>query len=285
MKIDGAAITVEIFENLRKKIDRLREKGITPHLAIILVGDNPASLSYVGRKEKKAAEIGAKTTVIRLESGIRNEKLRTIIEKLNADPAIHGIIVQRPLPPQIDGDLIDRETDPTKDIDGFHPESPFPMPLAEAVIKVLQHVKTEVEPNKNFSDWLKSKNIVIIGKGKTGGGPTMKLLTKMQTPFTIIDSKTTNPEEILREADIVVAAVGKPGVLNVRDLKKGVILIGVGMAKTESGKLEPDYNQREAAEHASYYTPVPGGVGPVNVASLLENLVTAAERNQMSLRV
>lgn len=278
MKIDGREIAKNIFLELSNKVTTLQEKGITPHLAIILVGNDPASESYVRQKELKAANIGAKTTLIRFPQTVTEEELIKKIKQLNNDNNIHGIIVQRPLPPYIDGNAINILTDPKKDIDAFHPATTFTMPLAAAVIKVLEEIHKLDTHNPDFLSWIQSKNIVVIGKGETGGGPVITKLKELGAKPLVIDSKTQNPKELTKNADIIISATGRPNILNSSMIKKGVILIAVGMYRGEDEKMHGDYQENDIIDVASYYTPVPGGIGPVNVAMLLKNLVKAAEK-------
>lgn len=268
MRIDGREIAKIIYENLAKRVKKLKDIHLVPHLAIILVGDDPVSLAYIRQKEKKAAEIGAKTTLFHFASVVSQSKLLAKIEQLNNDHAVHGIIVQRPLPPHIDKTIIDEAVTPEKDVDGFRHNSPFLPPLGIAVYKILQQIPK-----------LSTKKIVIVGKGKTGGSPVMQVLKEWKTPFTVIDSKTVHPEDLMKNADIIISTVGKPGIVQKGMLKTGVILIGVGMYRGADNKLHGDYNEEEVKDIASFYTPIPGGVGPVNVAILLTNLVNAAEKN------
>ncbi len=311
MKIDGKAIAQEIFDKLIKRVEKLKKKNITPKLAVILVGNDPASLAYVRQKDLKAQAIGAKAIVKHLATSIQQLELEKMVEQLNNDKNVHGIIIQRPLPEHIDEEAIDELVVKEKDIDAFLKDSPFVMPLANAVLKILEHVYTQVRgadeifsvrimsengtgknsrllrtaEQKNFvsdlstfTDWLKAKNIVVIGKGKTGGGPTIELLRKMGIEVQIIDSKTKNPNAITQNADIIISTVGKSNILTSDTIKKGVILVGVGMFKGVDGKLHGDYEISDIENKAVFYTPIPGGVGPVNVACLLENLVLAAEK-------
>ncbi|RJQ36558.1 bifunctional 5,10-methylenetetrahydrofolate dehydrogenase/5,10-methenyltetrahydrofolate cyclohydrolase [Candidatus Microgenomates bacterium] len=280
MRIDGKEIAAGIFENLKKRVEDLKKKGIIPHFAVILVGEDPASKAYVRQKELKTIEIGAKHTTFRLPETISEEEVLSLVEKLNKDKTVHGIIVQRPLPSQINPDKITKISTPEKDIDSFHPDSFFPMPLAAAVLEILKNVYALIfkKTDEDFLNWLKSKKIIVIGKGATGGGPTAALLKKLGANPQVIDSKTKNPEELTKEADIVISAVGRPNIIKPEMIKKGVILITVGMSKGGDGKLHGDYNEEEIKDITSFYTPVPGGVGPVNVAMLLENLVSSAER-------
>lgn len=267
MIINGREIANEILDDLKKRVEKLKSKGITPHLAIILVGKDPQSESYVSQKELKGTKIGAKISVKRLALSVKTEKLLKTIEQLNNDSNVHGVIVQRPLPPQINSSSIVQTIEPTKDVDGFRNDSKFKPPIALAVIKILNEV------DKNFLN----KKIVVIGKGETGGSPVIKELIKQGAFVEVIDSRTENKENIIKNADIVISAVGKPNIINSKMIKNGAILISVGLHKEADGKLHGDYNEEEIKDKASFYTPTPGGVGPVNVAMLLKNLVKAAE--------
>lgn len=265
MKIDGKEIAQKIFEELKIKVKKLQKENIIPHLAIILVGNDPASVAYVKRKELKAKEIGAKTTTYNLKSEIRNSELEKLINKLNKDDLVHGIIAQQPLPAHIDIGKITQAIDPEKDVDGFHKNSKFQPPISEAVLEILKPYLT------------KSKKIVVIGKGETGGKPIAQAIKKIGINPIIIDSKTSNPEDLTKTADILISAVGKSDVIKAEMIKKGAILISIGMHKELDGKLHGDYKEDSIKNIASFYTPTPGGVGPINVAMLLKNLVRSAE--------
>lgn len=278
MKIDGRAIAERILDNLSKKVGKLREKGVTPHVAVILLGDNESSKSYVRQKELKTAQIGAVITIHRFLATITQEELLLFIETLNNDPFVHGIIIQRPLPPSIDKDAITNAITKEKDIDGFRKDSPFDPPVALAVWRILRDVHVLADTmSLPFDEWLKKQKIVIVGKGQTAGRPIINFFMKHEIPLTIIDSTTRNREEILTNADIIISAVGKPNVITKDIIKKGVILIGVGMYRGKDGKMHGDYEEEDIKDKASYYTPVPGGVGPVNVAKLLSNLLLASQ--------
>jgi methylenetetrahydrofolate dehydrogenase (NADP+)/methenyltetrahydrofolate cyclohydrolase len=283
MKIDGKQIANEIFENLKPRIDKLKEQGIIPHLAIILIDKDPASVAYVNQKEIKGKKIGAKISVKNLLSDTSEKKLLSTIEQFNNNNNVHGIIVQRPLPKNIDSNAISLTVNPNKDVDGFHPNSKFRPPIALAVLKILKTIYPTPSrwPNGllegGFQTWLSSQKIVIIGKGETGGRPIIQMLKDLNIKPLIIDTKTPNPPKITRSADIIISAVGKPDTLRPEMLKKNVILIGIGLHRGNDGKLHGDYDEEKIKNIASFYTPTPGGVGPINVAMLLENLVTAAE--------
>lgn len=281
MKIDGKQIASKILEDLRLRVVKLRKRNLTPCLAIILAGSDPASVAYVNQKELKAKSIGIKTAAYNLKSDIQNSELLKLIKKLNNDKAVHGIIVQQPLPAQANLESIINAIDPNKDVDGFHPESKFQMPIAMAVLKILEDVYVSApEIQSRFTDWLKDKKIVIIGKGETGGRPIIDMFHKMKIPFALIDSKTKKPESLTKKADILISAVGKPTIIKPQMIKKGVILIGIGISAEESAKFTGDYDQNKIKNIASFYTPTPGGVGPVNVAMLLKNSLEAAVLSQ-----
>ena len=278
MKIDGREIAGEILEELKTKVAKLKKKRIIPMLAIILVGNDPASVTYVRQKELKAQSIGAKTIIKQFSPKISELKLIQTIQQFNNNSNIHGIIVQQPLPFHIDVKAVTLAINPKKDIDGFNPKSKFKSPISLAVIKILKKVYTytpRVEPQ--FNNWLKNKKIVVIGKGETGGKPIIESLEKIGIEPMIVDSKTMNHELLTKKADIIISAVGKENIVNSKMIKKGVILISVGLHKDKDGKLHGDYEEKEVWNIASFYTPTPGGVGPVNVAMLLENLIIASE--------
>ena len=277
MKIDGREIADRIFENLKKRVEKLKEKNIIPHLHIITLTTDSASESYVWQKKKKGEEIGAKITVENLDQDTTTEQLLEKIEKLNLDKSVHGIIVQRPFSPQIDEQKIANSINPEKDVDGFHPESKFDPPISESVLKILEQVLKLKKENINFSDWLKSQEIAVIGRGVTAGIPIIKTLQKNRIEPSVVTSKSENKTEILTNSDIIICAVGKSNTLERGDIKNGAILVGVGMFKGGDGKFHSDYEEDEIKDTASFYTPTPRGVGPINVAMLLSNLIKAAE--------
>lgn len=302
MEVNGKIIAQGILQELQQKIKRFQKKQVVPQLAIILVGQDPASWAYVQQKVLKAKEIGARAQVLSFPLSFTQDKLMATIEQLNNNSNIHGIIVQRPLPEHVNEELVDRGVDPQKDVDGFNPQSNFEMPISMAVVKILEHIylqkfearSTNIETNSNdkilndqnvsgfdirisdFLRWLESQTIVIFGKGKTGGGPIIQKLRSLGVKPLIIDGKTGNPQAFTKTADIIITAVGRPNIVRPEMLKKRVILVSIGLHKGQDGKLHGDYEEEEIKDVASFYTPSPGGVGPVNVACLLENLVKAA---------
>lgn len=278
MKLDGKAIAQTILDNLTTRVGELKKSGTTPHLAVILIGDDASSTAYVRQKELKAVQIGAKISVFRFTSETAEDKILAKIKELNDDSSVHGIIVQRPLPSHIDDKKVTYATKQVKDVDGFSKGSPFDPPIALAVIRLLDEAKQIQAPEESTKNWLLHKNIVILGKGKTAGMPIIHYFKKMEIPLNIIDSTTEHRQELLKEADIVISAVGKREILNGTNLTKGVVIIGVGMYE-EDGKLKGDYDTQAIASIASFYSPIPGGVGPVNVAYLFANLLDAAEQS------
>jgi methylenetetrahydrofolate dehydrogenase (NADP+)/methenyltetrahydrofolate cyclohydrolase len=278
MRIDGRAIAGEIFDDLTKRVGELQREGINPHLAVILVGENPSSKTYVHQKELKAGQIGAEISVFRYPASITEQQLLEKIKRLNDDSSIHGIIIQRPLPSHIDEQKVTDATDPTKDVDGFSTLSPFTPPVALAVWRILEEAHLIVGSSEPFSSWLQTKQSVILGKGKTAGMPIIQYFQQNNIPLTIIGSKTPDKDSQIKNADIIISAVGKEDLLKPEAIKNGAIVIGVGMFANEEGKLQGDYDQRQISEKTAAYTTIPGGVGPVNVAMLLANLIDASKR-------
>lgn len=288
MVLNGREIAEKLYGELKERVIKLQKKDIIPHLVVILVGEHPASIAYVTLKQKKAEEIGAKVTILRYKTTVSTETLIEKIKLLNIDPYVHGILIQRPLPEQIDIPQLELTTDPEKDIDGFHPDSPYTLPLPLAVVKILEEAfelthtaKKDASHKSDFQEfrkWLQKQNIVLLGKGPTGGGPIIKYLEKLKVNTHLIDSKTKSPEKLIKQADILISAVGRKNTVKPETLKKGVILISVGINREGNKKLHGDYDVEAIEDIASYYTPTPGGVGPVNVAMLMENLLTSAEK-------
>lgn len=263
--IDGKLIAAHILENLKPQVEELKQKGVNPTLAIILIGDDASSQSYIKQKQLKANEIGVEVKLFHFSS-TSQEELLNLISKLNDDSTVHGIIVQRPLPNGFDRDLISHAVNPAKDVDGFNQESNFDAPVAEAVIEILNSIG-----QKDLSN----KKIVVIGKGETAGGPVIQLLDKMELKFEVIDRSTEDPDTLIKNADIIISAVGKENTIRQENLNSNQILIGVGLFSKE-GKLKGDYEQSEVENRVKFYTPTLGGVGPVNVSCLMKNLVSAA---------
>jgi len=277
MIVNGREIANQILESLKAEVAELKGKGIIPTLAIILIGDEKSSIAYIKQKELKAKEIGAQIEIFRFDKLVKNAEIEALIKKLDGDIKIHGIILQRPVPKHIEIDRLEDFISSEKEVDGFGSHPIFPVPVAEAVLMILEDIYLKQNAKNLFSDWLKSKKMVVLGTGETAGQPITNYFKDYGVEPLVIDSKTENKDSLTKEADIIISAVGKT-IINYSNIKKGVILIGVGM-HIEDGKLCGDYKEDEIKKTASFYTPTPGGVGPVNVAMLLKNLVESAEDN------
>ena len=274
--IDGKEIAAKTRAELKVRVDGLKSaKGVTPGLAVVLVGVDPASKIYVRNKARASEKAGISSVQHTLDEGTTQDELLGLIGKLNADPAIHGILVQMPLPPHIDEALVIESILPEKDVDGFHPYnmgklftgSPQLVPCTPLGIMTLLE-STGVE--------LSGKDAVVLGRSNIVGKPMAMMLLKKNLTVTICHSKTTELAERVRAADVVVAAIGRANFVKGDWIKEGAIVIDVGINRREDGKLEGDVEFAGAAARASYITPVPGGVGPMTIAMLLENTYTAA---------
>lgn len=284
MKIDGSQIAGNIRDQLRIHISQLNEKKIHPHLAVILVGDDPSSIAYINQKKKAAEEIGARVTVYNLPGTTQLGQLQKLTFNLNADPGVHGIIIQRPLPLPIEKEQLNTMVKREKDVDGFHHETPFTPPIAAAVLKILEWVSYDVCNNpesplkqnfcETFPSWLKKQKILVIGRGETAGKPIAYTLGKMGVLCEVAHSQTKNLKDLCLRSDIIISCAGKSNIVRRHMTRDKTILIGVGLHTVE-GKLRADYNQEEIEKAVAYYTPVPGGIGPVNVACLFDNLIQA----------
>ena len=275
MKINGRVIASKISVELKEKTDELVKKGITPHLLIILIGSDLSSKAYIRQKIKRAEKIGIRTTFKQFPKNASEKTVVKYVEKANNDNSVHGIIIQRPLPPQFDNKKINQAVTIEKDVDSFHPHSTFDPPLALAVIVILQEIHQK-ESGASIRQWLLDKNIVILGRGEAGGRPVDSHFNKLGISHQIIHSKTEDAGGMLHNADIIISAVGKREVVKKDFVKKGTILIGIGLHK-ENNVLRGDYNEEDIKNTASFYTPTPGGVGPVNVSMLLSNLIKATQ--------
>lgn len=282
MIIDGRTIANHILAQLLARVDDLQEKyDVQPHMAVMRVGDDPAITSYINQKAKKAKEIGAVLSVYNFPENVTQDSLKESIDFLQNKSDIHGLILQLPVPKGINYEELILDIQPDKDIDGFRPNSPFIIPIATAVLKILEipMIKETQNSGASFHEWLLSKNVVVMGKGKTGGAPIIDILKDQGAAVHVIDSSTTHVAQITQEADIIITAIGKPHILTPEMIKKDAILVGIGMSMDEEGKFVGDYDEESIKDKASWYTPIPGGAGPVNVACLMENLVLAAERS------
>jgi methylenetetrahydrofolate dehydrogenase (NADP+)/methenyltetrahydrofolate cyclohydrolase len=274
--IDGNKIAQEVRHSVRKEALALKEKtGIVPGLAVILVGEDPASQVYVGRKAKACAEVGFLSREYKLSADTSEAKLLNIISELNADQVIHGILVQLPLPKHIHTDKIIAAIDPQKDVDGFHPYNvgglvsgdPLFVPCTPRGIMELIS-RTGIE--------LAGKEAVVVGRSNIVGKPTALLLLAQHATVTICHSRTKDLPAVTRRADVLIAAVGKPQMIKANMVKEEAVVIDVGVNRLENGKLTGDVAFDEVAAKASFITPVPGGVGPMTIAMLMKNTLDAA---------
>ncbi len=272
-------MSAEIRATIKEKVVLLKEKGIVPGLAVILVGDNPASKVYVGQKEKGCLEAGFASFLHRLPETTSQEELLALIDKLNADKTVHGILVQLPLPRQIDPDTVLAAIRPEKDVDGFHPVNigrlVAGLPASEPCTPkgILRLLKSTGIP-------LAGKEAVVIGRSNIVGKPVALMLLAESATVTICHSKTADLAEHVRRADILVAAIGKPRFVTADMVKEGAVVIDVGINRLEEG-LVGDVDYDPVAEKASWITPVPGGVGPMTIAMLLENTLEQAEKTEV----
>jgi methylenetetrahydrofolate dehydrogenase (NADP+)/methenyltetrahydrofolate cyclohydrolase len=283
MIIDGKKLAKSILSDCKKSVLDLKTLGITPTMAVILIGNDPGSISYVKQKEKAALEIGAELLMSRQSLDVSIQTIQNIINSNNNNPAIHGIIIQRPLPTHLKDPELLNSIDPKKDIDGFVPNTPFDVPVAKAVNKILQKMYEERNrkyDEKEYYHWLGTQQIVVIGRGETAGKPIADFLFRSQSSPVIIHNSTSKNDKhtALQQADIVISCVGKAHTVEPTYLKHGVMLISVGIWRDNEGKLHGDYEEDDVKDIASFYTPTPGGVGPVNVSCLMENLIQAAGR-------
>ena len=272
--IDGKKVSVEVRAHLAKEVKELKEKtGRVPGLATVLVGDDPASAVYVRNKNKICRELGFKSFEQKLSLDTSEAKLLQLIKELNSNNDIHGILVQLPLPNQIDSEKILQAIDPNKDVDGFHPINVGKLVVGNAlltpctpsgIIKLLDHYEIDIS----------GKHAVVLGRSNIVGKPVSMLLLQRNATITICHSRTKNLEEITRSADILVAAIGRANFVTENMVSKGAIVIDVGINRVD-GKLTGDINFETVSKKASYITPVPGGVGPMTIALLMENTLKA----------
>lgn len=280
--IDGKHVAQVMGEGLLTLTNQLVEQtGKTPHLAVIIVGTNPASLAYVKNKEKAAAAVGIKSTTISLKTDVSEALLLQEIKKLNENPQVSGILVQLPLPAHIDGQKVIRAIAVHKDVDGFHPEQMGDLVMGHDSIKPC--TPAGILALLDFYQLpLLGQHTVIIGRSNIVGKPLAHLLIARDATVTMTHSKTPNLADLTRLADIVIVAIGVPQFLTADMVKPGAVVIDVGINRTDSGKLVGDVDFSSVAPVASHITPVPGGVGPMTIAMLLHNTVRAF-RNQNNI--
>ena len=287
-RIDGAAVAAKVMEETKARIAILASRGVRPGLAVVLVGDDPASRAYVRSKDRKAAELGLHSVKHELPADTDQATLLALVAELNADPAIHGILVQSPPPPQINEAEVVLAIDPRKDVDGFHPVNVAKLAMEDSTgfvpctplgcIRLLQESGIETA----------GKSAVVVGRSMIVGKPMALLLMKRgaggDATVTVAHSRTRNLAEVTRSADIVIAAIGRPHFLGAEHIREGAVVIDVGINRVEDPthpkgyRLVGDVDYDAVAPKCAAITPVPGGVGPMTIAMLMSNCVTAAER-------
>lgn len=275
MELNGKELAEPIQKKLKEDIENLKQKGIIPKLAIVTLGPEEAWEAYVNQKIKLAKKLGVDIEFANLKKG-NEKKLLTLIKKLNNDPTIHGIIVQRPMPASINKSMITNSILPIKDVDGFRDSSPYEVPVWLAVYFFISQA-LQVTNEAKLIKTLSNQSILVIGKGETAGMPSILGFKKLGLNVKVIDSKTKNVSDLIKKADVIISAVGKK-VVREKDLKQGVILIGVGIRRDDK-KLRGDYDEDEVKNIAKYYTPTPKGVGPINLSFLFKNLVLACKNS------
>lgn len=275
-RIDGKAISDQIKEEAALEAQKLQRQGITPCLAVVLVGNDPASMVYVNNKKKACEKVGILSRSYELPEDTEEKDLLALVEQLNMDNSVHGVLVQLPLPPQIDEEKVILAVDPKKDVDCFHPvnvgllhtgQKGFLPCTPAGVLELIERSGHTIE----------GKRCVVIGRSHNVGKPTAMLLLQKNGTVTICHSKTKNLPEICKEADILVSAVGKLHTVTKDMVKEGAVVIDVGMNRNENGKLCGDVDFDDVCEVAGAVSPVPGGVGLMTVAMLMKNCITAAK--------
>lgn len=275
--INGKEIGNTIRQSIQQEVNDLKEQGITPGLAVILVGEDPASQTYVSNKQKSCKQMGIHSELIRLSAEVTEETLLHQIEQLNENPGIDGILVQLPLPKHIDEQKVIATISPEKDVDGFHPISVGKMLLGQptflpctpyGVIKLLEYANVEIA----------GKHAVVVGRSHIVGVPMGQLLLQRDATVTYCHSKTPDLKAITTQADILVVATGRAKMIGADHVKEGAVVIDVGMDRDENGKLCGDVDFDAVIDKVSAITPVPGGVGPMTITMLLFNTLQSAKK-------
>lgn len=274
--LDGAAMALEVEKELKQRVDALREKNVVPGLCVILVGNDPASQTYVANKEKACARLGIHSQTLRMGAETTQAELEASIERANEDEAIHGILVQLPLPAHLDEHRALALIRPEKDVDGFHAVNMGRLARGEDCV-VACTPKGALHMLKAAGVPIAGKNAVVIGRSNIVGKPMALLLLQENATVTICHSRTENLAEYTRRADILVAAVGKPRFVTADMVKEGAAVLDVGINRVD-GKLCGDVDFEAVKEKAGWISPVPGGVGKMTIAMLMENTVSAAEK-------
>jgi methylenetetrahydrofolate dehydrogenase (NADP+) / methenyltetrahydrofolate cyclohydrolase len=276
--IDGKEIARLIRAEVAQQVTGLKQKtGVVPHLAVVLVGDDPASQVYVGHKERDAAEVGIDSVTHRMPADTPEADVIALIDRLNADRGVHGILVQLPLPAHIQTEAVIEHISPAKDVDGITPENFGRLLISEAFLEPCTPSGV-MELLDRYNVEIKGKSAVIVGRSNIVGKPIALMLMRRHATITICHSRTTDLARRIAEADILVAATGKPRMVEGAWIKEGAVVIDVGINRMPDGKLVGDVDFDGALKRASLITPVPGGVGLMTRAMLLKNTIKAAER-------
>ena len=277
--IDGKQISLDIKNELKEKVAKYKEQGIEITLAVVKVGNDPASAVYVRNKEKACEHVGINSKTLALPEETTEEELLNVVKKLNEDKNVNGILVQLPLPKHIDESKVLLTIDSTKDVDGFHPVNVGKMVIGEdtflpctpaGIIEMIKRTDIDIE----------GKECVVIGRSNIVGKPMAMLMLKENATVTIAHSRTKDLKEVTKRADIIVAAIGKAKFVTADYVKEGAVVIDVGMDRDENGKLCGDVDFESVSKVASAITPVPGGVGPMTVTMLLVNCLRSVELNK-----
>jgi len=272
--LNGREIAKDYRAGLAEEVENLKSKGITPNLTVVIVGNDGASLSYVKSKNKAAEKVGMTSGIVHMDESATEEEVLAEVERLNNDDEVHGILVQVPLPDQVDENKVLEAISPKKDVDGFSPinigrlytgQRTFVPCTPLGVMELLKHTGS-----------LEGKEVAVIGRSHIVGQPVAKLLTDQNATVTLMHSRTKDMVAKLKNFDVVVSAVGQPGLVTGSDLKEGAIVIDVGNTMVD-GKLKGDVDYDSAEKVASYITPVPGGVGPLTITMVLNNTLLAAK--------
>ncbi|WP_141506004.1 bifunctional methylenetetrahydrofolate dehydrogenase/methenyltetrahydrofolate cyclohydrolase FolD [Paenibacillus luteus] len=275
--IEGKKISDLIREEMITETAALKEKGVVPGLAVVLVGEDPASKVYVGSKEKACQQLGFYSEVHRLAADTNEAELLAVIERLNQQTSINGILVQLPLPKHINEKAVIDAISVDKDVDGFHPESVGNLVIGDDSLLPCTPAGV-IELIKRSGVEISGKHAVVIGRSNIVGKPVAMLLLRENATVTVCHSRTANMEEIAKQADILVVAIGKAKAIDSKFVKPGAIVIDVGINRLPNGKLAGDVDFEDCLDTAGYITPVPGGVGPMTITLLMKNTITAAKR-------
>lgn len=274
--LDGKTVSAAVKEEVAKEVKALNETGINSCLAVVIVGDDPASRVYVNNKKKACEVCGIKSLEYALPADTTNEELLSLVKELNENAEVNGILVQLPLPKHLDEKLVIESIDPKKDVDAFHASNVGKIMIGEydflpctpaGVMEILKYYNISVE----------GKNCVVIGRSNIVGKPMAMLLLHANGTVTVTHSRTQNLKDICKEADVLVAAIGKAEFVTADMVKEGAVVLDVGINRGEDGKLRGDVNYIEVSEKASAITPVPGGVGPMTIAMLMKNTLKATK--------